>query len=175
MTGWRGIAIESGEAPAVCPSCGGSGRRVGEVTLKALLRPAALARLAAPAHRFCPAPACPVVYFGTAESFGRDDLSVPVFQKEPEGDRIVCYCFAVGEQELRDRERGSAAAERIRELVKAGRCACEVRHPQGSCCLGNVAAMATPPPGRPAAAAGGRGPGSAHGRGGGGREPRRAG
>jgi hypothetical protein len=31
-------------------------------------------------------------------------------------------------------------AERITALVKAERCACEVKNPQGSCCLGNVAA-----------------------------------
>ena len=33
----------------------------------------------------------------------------------------------------------STASERITALVKADRCACELRNPQGSCCLGNVA------------------------------------
>jgi hypothetical protein len=38
-------------------------------------------------------------------------------------------------------EKGSStAADRITALVKADRCACEVRNPQGTCCLGNVTA-----------------------------------
>jgi hypothetical protein len=66
---------------------------------------------------------------------------VPVFQKEPAGKRTVCYCFDVTEPDVRREihETGnSTAAERITDLVKAERCACEVRNPQGVCCLGNV-------------------------------------
>ena len=114
------------------------------VTIKALLRPEALARLSAPAHRFCPTASCPVVYFGEGEAFDRGDVAVPVFQKEPAGDRTVCYCFAISETDLRReiaKTGRSAAAQRITEHVRAGRCACEVRNPQGSCCLGNVAAV----------------------------------
>lgn len=132
-------------APATCPECGRPGRAVERITLKALLRPEALARLEGAAHRFCTTPDCGVVYFGAREVFGREDLAVPVFQKEPPGNRIVCYCFGITEAEIRrEIEAGgrSAAAERIAALVKADRCACELRNPQGSCCLGNVAAVA---------------------------------
>ncbi len=130
-------------APTVCAECGQPGREVDLITVKALLRSEALARLAAPSHRFCSTPSCPVVYYGEGESFGRDDVAAPVFQKEPAGDRTVCHCFSIGEADLRREiaETGrSSAAERIAAHVKAGRCACEVRNPQGSCCLGNVAA-----------------------------------
>jgi hypothetical protein len=68
-------------------------------------------------------------------------LVVAVFQKEPPGTRTVCYCFAVREQDIRRElvETGhSSASERITALVRADRCACEVKNPQGSCCLGNV-------------------------------------
>jgi hypothetical protein len=117
---------------------------VDPITMKALLRSEAIARLSAPAHRFCPTPSCPVVYFGEREAFDREEIAVPVFQKEPPGDRAVCYCFAISEADLRREiaETGrSTAAQRITEHVRAGRCACEVRNPQGSCCLGNVAAV----------------------------------
>ncbi len=76
------------------------------------------------------------------------------------GERTVCYCFAVTEADLRreiaETGRSTAAAE-ITEHVRAGRCACEVKNPQGSCCLGNVAraireAMTTLGGTRPAAA-----------------------
>lgn len=132
------------EAPDRCPDCGRVGRNLDRITLKALLRPEALARLEAPEHRFCPSVSCRVVYFGLGEVFRREDVLVPVFQKEPAGDRTVCYCFAVSEGDIRrevEASGRSTAVERITELVKADRCACEVRNPQGTCCLGNVAAV----------------------------------
>ncbi len=129
-------------SPARCPACARQGRLVQRITVKAMLRPAALMRLSACEHRFCPTPTCRVVYFGPGEVFDRDEVVTPVFQKEPEGDRIVCYCFEVSEGHIRHEvaETGrSTAADRITALVKAERCACEVKTPQGSCCLGNIA------------------------------------
>ncbi len=138
--------VESGTdtGPARCAECGQPGKEVDPITVKALLTPEALARLSAPAHRFCATASCPVAYFGEGEAFDREDLAVPVFQKEPPGNRTVCYCFAVTEADLRREivESGrSTAAQRISAHVKAGRCACEIKNPQGSCCLGNVAAV----------------------------------
>lgn len=147
-------------SPIVCPACRQPGRLVERITVKAMLRPAALMRLSAPQHRFCPTPSCPVVYFGIEELFDREEIVVPVFQKEPSGERTVCYCFVIGESDIRREvaETGrSTAIDRITALVKADRCACEVKNPQGSCCLGNVAgaireAMTTLGGTRPAAA-----------------------
>ncbi|MCK9905406.1 hypothetical protein MXD63_36140, partial [Frankia sp. Cpl3] len=31
--------------------------------------------------------------------------------------------------------------DRIKTQVQAGRCACEIHNPQGTCCLGNVSAF----------------------------------
>jgi hypothetical protein len=132
-------------ARSACPICAGSGRHVDRITLKALLRPEALARLRPDDYRFCPSSECPIVYYGRSDSFRREDVLVPVFQKEAEGGRTVCYCFAVPEDVIRQEveARGvSPSAARIRALVQAGRCACEVRNPQGTCCLGNVFAIA---------------------------------
>ena len=131
-------------AATACPACRHPGRTVERITLKALLRSEALMRLSDAPYRFCPTAACGVVYFGAESVFRREDLAVPVFQKEPEGGRTVCYCFGIAEADLRREitETGtSTAAERIRALVKADRCACEVRNPQGTCCLGEVLAV----------------------------------
>lgn len=71
-------------------------------------------------------------------------MNVAVFQKERPGERTVCYCFDVTESDLRRElvEGGRpTASERITDLIKADRCACEVRNPQGSCCLGNVTSV----------------------------------
>jgi len=136
------IGDDAQPTPAHCPQCGKAGRSVARITVKALLRPQALARLSAPAHRFCATLECPIVYFGREEAFTREDLVVTVFQKESAGARIVCYCFAITEQDIRREflETGhSSASERITTLVRADRCACEVKNPQGSCCLGNLA------------------------------------
>ena len=133
-----------GSAPRVCPACGQTGRSIEPITLKALLRPAALATLGPGEDSFCASASCPVVYFGTRGVFRREDVLVPVFQKELEGRRLVCYCFDVAEDQiLREVETSGASpsAERIRALVRDGRCACELRNPQGSCCLRNVTAL----------------------------------
>lgn len=114
------------------------------MTLKALLRPEALATLSSGPHLFCASPACPVVYFGAGDVFRRGDVLVPVYQKEPHGRRTVCYCFDVTEDRiLREFEEGGASpsAQRVRALVRENRCACELRNPQGGCCLGNIAAL----------------------------------
>ena len=131
-------------AAMACPACRCPGRTVERITPKALLRSEALMRLSDAPYRFCPTVACGVVYFAAESVFRREDLAVSVFQKEPEGGRTVCYCFGIAEADLRREiaERGtSTAAERITALVKADRCACEVRNPQGTCCLGNVLAV----------------------------------
>jgi Zinc binding domain len=137
------VGTGAATSPTHCPVCGKPGGTVERITVKAMLRPEALARVSAPEHRFCRTPRCLVVYFGSEEVFDREDVVVPVFQKEPAGERTVCYCFGIGEGDIRRElaETGrSTASERISALVKADRCACEVKNPQGSCCLGNVAA-----------------------------------
>ena len=81
------------------------------------------------------------MYFGDGDVFYREDVVVPVYQKEPAGTRTVCYCFAETEGDIRrevEQTGRSTAFDRITALVKMQRCACEVRNPQGSCCLGNV-------------------------------------
>ena len=137
------VELATAASPTHCPECGKPGWFVDRITVKAMLRPEALMRLSAPEHRFCATPECAVVYFGIEEAFDRGEIVVRVFQKEPAGDRPVCYCFGIGEGDLRLEltETGrSTAWDRVTALVKADRCACEVKNPQGSCCLGNLAA-----------------------------------
>src|SRR5215813_12779170 len=88
-------------AATACPECHRPGRSVERCTPKALLRSESLMRLAAAPYRFCATPTCGVVYFAPESVFRREGLAVPVFQKEPEGGRTVCYCFAITESDLR--------------------------------------------------------------------------
>ena len=129
---------------AVCPISGTKGATVDLQTVKAVLTNAALRRVTAAAHRFCADPGCDVVYFADdGTTYSTTDIRVPVWQKEPAGARTVCYCFGENEADIRAEialNGTSAAVERVRVHIKASRCACEVRNPRGTCCLGDVAA-----------------------------------
>ena len=129
--------------PKSCPVSGTIGTRVDLVTVKALLSMVALHRLEGKAYRFCPEPSCEVVYFdrGAGSAFEKQDLSVRVGLKESEDPIPVCYCFGFTVADLRNDvasqgETGIPAS--IAAEVRAGHCACEVKNPEGSCCLGNV-------------------------------------
>ncbi|MFN2386750.1 MAG: hypothetical protein ABR576_10780 [Thermoanaerobaculia bacterium] len=54
---------------------------------------------------------------------------------EAEPARLVCHCFGYTFEDL-ERDPGIAAV--IEDHVRAGRCACKVRNPQGICCLNDV-------------------------------------
>lgn len=127
-----------------CPASGTAGKPVELQTVKALLTEEALRRISASAHRFCPEPACDVVYFDeVGHTYSKADIRVPVWQKEPFGARLICYCFGENEADIRteiDAAGKSEAVERVRAHIEAGRCACEVRNPRGVCCLSDVAA-----------------------------------
>ncbi len=129
-------------APAVCPASGTKGVPVGLQTVKALLTSAALQRVEPGAYRFCTDQACEVVYFDDrGHTFSEADLRARVWQKQAEGDRVLCYCFGENESDIRAEIAlcgYSRAAERVRAHIKAGRCACKIRNPRGTCCLGDV-------------------------------------
>ena len=133
--------------PALCPVSQTVGLKVGLVTLKALLKGDSLRRLDGAAYRFCPARDCDVVYFDAAGSFFRkNDLTVRIGQKETEDPIPICYCFGYTVADL-SRELAAFGKTEIPATitaeVKAGHCACEVKNPQGSCCLGNVSKAVT--------------------------------
>ena len=128
--------------PALCPVSQTVGLKVRLVTLKALLKGDSLRRLDGAAYRFCPARDCDVVYFDAAGSvFRKNDLTVRIGQKETEDPVPICYCFGYTVGDLR-RELAALGTTDIPATiaaeVKAGHCACEVKNPEGRCCLGNV-------------------------------------
>ncbi len=128
-----------------CPRCGSKGKKVDTLTVKALLA-VSLARLRAQGYRFCRTPDCPVVYFSTdgQEVYGEEALREQVHQKHPTAEPVfVCYCFRHTPGSIRQEllaHGKSTVVEAIQAGIAAGQCACEIRNPQGSCCLGNVTA-----------------------------------
>lgn len=139
------------EAPAtlekaLCPSCHQPGKSIDDITLKAMLA-VPLTELSAVEYRFCRTPSCPTVYYSVdgQQQFVEADLRERVHQKHPEADDIfVCYCFRHSPATIREELLAtslSSVVEHVTAGVKAGQCACEVRNPQGACCLGNVRAV----------------------------------
>lgn len=129
-------------ARETCPSCEKSGVRVETITLKALLNAEGLRRGIPPAPRFCATPTCPVVYFDGDVTFSEAHLSVRVHAKhQSEEDVHVCYCFGHTPGSMREelkRTGNSTVFATVSAEVRAHRCACEVKNPKGSCCLGDV-------------------------------------
>jgi hypothetical protein len=93
---------------------------------------------------FCRAADCGTVYFhADGEMLKKTDLRVRVGLKEKFDPVPVCYCFGFTERMLLEEIQASGHTtipERIAAEIKAEHCACEVRNPQGVCCLGNVKA-----------------------------------
>lgn len=140
-----------------CTTCAERGSPVQLQTVKALLTEVALRRVRLTYYRFCANPTCETVYFDdAADRFDVGDVRVRVWQKEPGGARLLCYCFGESESSIRGEllEDGRTnVVARIRAHIAAHRCACELRNPRGACCLGDVIAAVKrmekgPPPKR---------------------------
>jgi Zinc binding domain len=123
-----------------CPSCGERGSSVSLLTVQAQVA-LSLRELGQPPYWFCPTAGCPVVYFAVgAPLITCDQLRERVFQKAPDPDVLVCYCFRYSRGVLQQTDRVGRAAILADVITgtRQGQCACEIRNPQGSCCLGNL-------------------------------------
>jgi hypothetical protein len=131
--------------PGQCSTCGQRGKPVQGQTVKSLLA-VSLRAVRDLQYYFCRSRDCGVVYFSNdgQQQFLTSDVRERVYQKEPDAPQVrVCYCFDYRAGTLR----AASAAERdqivteINAGIQAGQCACDLRNPQGSCCLGNVRAF----------------------------------
>lgn len=133
-------------SPAACPTNGQVGKPVELLTLKALMA-IPLTELRFTEYRFCREAACPTVYYSVdgMQCFTEGAVRELVYQKHPADDDVfVCYCFrhTIGSIRAELLEKGSTTIiESITAGIQDGQCACEIRNPQGSCCLGNVRAV----------------------------------
>ncbi|HEV2378948.1 MAG TPA: hypothetical protein VG206_04025 [Terriglobia bacterium] len=126
--------------PEVCPSCGKKGKPVAVLTVKSLVRdhmrvPASVS------YSFCRTVDCEVVYFSDQAVFTKPDVKVRVGIKETADPIPLCYCFDYSRENIRrDIEAAgkTSVLEEIKAEVKGGFCACEVKNPSGTCCLGDI-------------------------------------
>lgn len=125
-----------------CPICNEKGKPVQGQTVKALLS-ITLRQVRNVEYLFCRTQTCPVVYFTTdgEQTFGVQEVRERVYHKEPDADDVfVCYCFRHKVGEIRGAlpEMRASILDDINTGIQADQCACDLRNPQGSCCLGNV-------------------------------------
>jgi hypothetical protein len=129
----------------VCPECARTAKPVQGQTVKALLS-VSLRAVRDVDYLFCRTQTCPVVYFSSdgQQTFATGEIRERVYQKEPAaGDVPICYCFrhTAGDLRAGSAETRVAILDDIVTGIDAGQCACDIRNPQGSCCLGNVRSL----------------------------------
>jgi hypothetical protein len=126
----------------VCPRCGEKGKLVSLATVGAMAKTELeAAKLSAQEYRLCRSVDCPVVYYSGDIQIEKSGLRVPVNFKERNYNGPVCYCFNHTVASIRaeiESKAHSTVQTMIAREVKAGRCACEVKNPAGTCCLGDV-------------------------------------
>lgn len=129
-----------------CPYCQQKGRAIAIETLKSQLKPLFMRELKAEAtYYFCAHPTCSAVYFQQEQVFELEQIREKVFQKNQEPDCLVCYCFGFTRGEvMQDAQTNTPQIlNQIKTGTKNKQCACELRNPQGRCCLGNIADLQT--------------------------------
>jgi Zinc binding domain len=135
-----GICSVSTGKPGFCPACGKKGKSVATLTVKSLVRDHTRVDRSG-SYSFCRTPDCDVVYFSSDTMFRKPDLKVRVGIKETEDPIPLCYCFDYSRADIRhDIEKlgSTKIPDEIDAEIQAGFCACEVKNPSGSCCLGDI-------------------------------------
>lgn len=130
------------ESASLCAECGTKGRSVERRTVLHHVKSELLARVSDDDYRFCPAPACAVVYYGTRGAvFTVNDVRELVTAKASGDVRPLCYCFGFTEGDIRKELTHNGKTKipaQIGQFIKEKICACEIRNPSGACCLGEV-------------------------------------
>lgn len=139
------LVTDQTEAPskANCPVSQAISKKVQIRTVKSLVHGDSRWRLENVQYYYCEDATCPVVYFPSngGAYFTVSDLDVKVFSKDKGDDVNVCYCFGWTRGRIKSEisQAGtSSAPKEIARQVKEGLCSCDVKNPEGRCCLGDV-------------------------------------
>ena len=138
----RALHLATEQHGVVCPVCRTLGKPVQGQTVKAMLA-VSLRAVEDVDFRFCRTPECPVVYYAEdgIGAFTVEQVRERVYEKEPTTPEVlVCYCFrhTIAAVLAVSAEGQRAIVDDITRGIQVGQCACDLRNPRGSCCLGNV-------------------------------------
>lgn len=129
---------------AQCPCCKSEGKKVMAKTVLSIIKCCPKGFMKREYYFLCPSPNCEVLYYDSSyESIAKkSDSTIRVGFKEREGPHSICYCFGHTAESIANEIQSTGATkviDSIKKEVKAGRCACDVKNPKGSCCMGDVA------------------------------------
>ena len=125
-----------------CPVCQHKGKKIDTATVKSQIV-VSLHYVSDSQYYFCDQTDCDVVYYNEGGNiFTILDVRERVYQKEPHADNVLmCYCFYHTLGAIKTdihHHSGQTIVDNINTGIQTGKCACDWRNPQGSCCLGNV-------------------------------------
>ena len=137
-----GAVKTNGSLLTACQACGEPGRVVAKQTVAHHVISEKLSSVGDAEHRFCGSADCDVVYYSVdGNVFTTDDLRDLVTTKTAEDNRPLCYCFGFTEGNVRQEivlKGETTIPAQVTQFIKENLCACEIRNPSGSCCLGEI-------------------------------------
>lgn len=138
----NGVVAATEFAVTACQICGEVGRIVEKQTVVHQVKSERLSFIGYTEYRFCGSADCEVVYYSADGSvFTLDDVRKLITSKTSGDDRPLCYCFGFTEGNVR-REivltGETTIPTQVSQFIKEKLCACEIRNPAGSCCLGEI-------------------------------------
>ncbi|MBK8464325.1 MAG: hypothetical protein IPL32_00700 [Chloracidobacterium sp.] len=136
-------AVKANELPlTACQICGEAGRIVAKQTVVHQVISEKLLFVGDAEYRFCGSADCDVVYYSVdGNVFNTDDLRELVTTKTKGDNRPLCYCFGFTEGNVRREivlKGETTIPAQVTQFIKEKLCACEIRNPSGSCCLGEI-------------------------------------
>jgi len=125
-----------------CRICGEPGRIVAKQTVVHQVISEKLSSVGDAEYRFCGTAECDVVYYSVdGNVFTTDDVRELVTTKTQGDNRPLCYCFGFTEGNVRQEivlKGETTIPAQVTQFIKEKLCACEIRNPSGSCCLGEI-------------------------------------
>lgn len=136
-------SIKANESPlTACQICGELGRIAAKQTVVHQLISEKLSSVGDAEYRFCGSTDCDVVYYSVdGNVFTTDDVRELVTTKMKGDNRPLCYCFGFTEGHVRREivlKGETTIPAQVTQFIKEKLCACEIRNPSGSCCLGEI-------------------------------------
>ena len=138
----NGVGAISSIVKTACDNCGEVGRIVAKQTVVHQVKSEKLTAVSDSEYRFCSSADCEVVYYSADSSvFTTDDVRELVTSKTKGDDRPLCYCFGFTQGNVRREivlNGETTIPTQVTQFIKEKLCACEIRNPSGSCCLGEI-------------------------------------
>jgi hypothetical protein len=120
-----------------CPTCSKQGQKVGNETVKHILKPKYRLKIGQKDYYLCMNADCDIGYYNSESVFDKSALKKPLWYKKDADPKYACYCRKITQEEVTKTvlETGLTQAGDImfhlRGNVKSN---CKINNPTGHCC-----------------------------------------